>query len=157
MGTGVLPAFWLETGTLAEIWRAVQATAEQDSVWQVGAVFVLSAGLLAFLARSQRRRIRTALFMFIGAVALILVSAAAAGLGGVSAAKTIHAVGLLLGAFAIVKLASIFVFDVALHLVHFLRTRFCGTSWWRSVISGLGCRCFRAAEFRFPGLSPPPR
>ncbi len=119
MGRWSVPAFWLESGTLAEIWRAVQAAAEQDSVWQVSVVFVLSAGLLVFLARSQRRRIRTALLMFLGALVLILLSAVAAGLGGVSAAKTIHAVGLLLGAFAIVKLASIFVFDVVLHLVHF--------------------------------------
>jgi CRP-like cAMP-binding protein len=118
MGSWAFPAFWLETGALAEIWRAVQATAELDSVWQVSALFVLSAGLLAFLARSQRRRIRTALLMFLGAVLLILGSAVAAGLGGVSAAKTIHGVGLLLGGFAIVKLASVFVFDVVLHAVH---------------------------------------
>ena len=118
MDSWAFPAFWLETGALAEIWRAVQATAEQDQVWQVSALFVLSAGLLAFLARSQRRRIRTALFMFLGAVLLILGSAVAAGLGGVSAAKTIHGVGLLLGGFAIVKLASVFVFDVVLHAVH---------------------------------------
>jgi hypothetical protein len=119
MCTGVLPAFWQGSGGLAQFWQAMQATAEQESVWQVSAVFLLSAGLLAFLARSQGRQIRTALLMFFGAVALILLSAVPAALGGVSAAKTIHAVGLLLGAFAIVKLASIFVFDVALRLVHF--------------------------------------
>ena len=119
MSTWVLPAFWLENGGLAQFWQTMQATAEQDSVWQVSVVFLLSAGLLAFLARSQRRRIRTSLYMFFGAVALILLSAVPAGLGGVSAAKTLHAIGLLLGAFAIVKLASVFVFDVVLHLVHF--------------------------------------
>jgi len=118
MDSWAFPAFWLESGALAEIWRAVQATAELDSVWQVCAVFVLSAALLAFLARNQRRRIRVALLMFLGAVLLILGSAVAAGLGGLAAAKTIHAVGLLLGGFAIVKLASVFVFDVVLHAVH---------------------------------------
>lgn len=118
MDSWAFPAFWLESGALAEIWRAVQATAELDSVWQVCAVFMLSAALLAFLARNQRRRIRVALLMFLGAVLLILGSAVAAGLGGLAAAKTIHAVGLLLGGFAIVKLASVFVFDVVLHAVH---------------------------------------
>ena len=118
MSSWVVPAIWLEDGVLSEIWSSLRLTAQQDEVWRVTAVFVLSAGLLALLARSQKRRIRTALWMFVGAVVLILLSAVAAGLGGLAAAKTIHAVGLLLGGFAIVKLTSVFVFDVVLHAVH---------------------------------------
>jgi len=113
-----LPALWLENGALAEIWRSWQATAQQDEVLRVSLIFLLSAAVVALLARSQWLRVRASLLMFAGASVLLFVSAIATGLGGMSAGKTLHAVGLLLGGFAMVKLASILVFDVVLCNVH---------------------------------------
>lgn len=118
MGTWALHLFWWQTGALAEFWRHLRESAQRDEVVMVGVIFLLAAAVLALLAREQRRYIRTALEMFIGAVFLILMASVAHAAGLPIASKMVYAAALLFGGFAMVKLAGIFVFDVVLRRSH---------------------------------------
>lgn len=118
MGAGLLSGFWLQIDTLAEFWRHLLLTAQADEVVKVSVIFILSASLLALLARDRRAYIRTALELFMGALFLMFMASVAAAGGLPSASKMIHASALLFGGVAMVKLASIFVFDVILCRTH---------------------------------------
>ena len=119
MTTWCFPALWLPSGALLEFWRNLQIIAQQDDVLTVSIIFIVLVLGLAVLAPAQRRHIRTAVTMFVPGLVLIFLSAVPTTLGLSSAARAIHAVGLLLGAFGLVKLSSIFVFDVVLRLTPF--------------------------------------
>ena len=83
---------------------------------QITIVILGTAVVLAVLARRQRAHVRAALVMYALAFFLMVLSAIPAALGWLSAAKALHAAGLLLVGFALVKLGSIIVFDVILCL-----------------------------------------
>ena len=114
MNTWVFPAFWLQANPLTEIWRSLQITAQRDDLLPISIVILGTAVVLAVLSRRQRTHVRTALVMYALALFLFVLSAAPAALGWGLAAKTLHAAGLLLVGFAVVKLSSIIVFDVVL-------------------------------------------
>ncbi len=115
----VFAGSWFDTSTLARILENLWLTAEQDAVSTVSIIFLISVAVLALLSPRQRAKIRAALMMFATAVIMLLVAAITATAGLPVAAKMIHAVALLFGGFAMVKLTSIFVFDVVLRLANF--------------------------------------
>jgi len=116
MHTWVLPAFWLAPNPLLDIWKSFQAVAHHDELLQITIGIVGTSLVLAALWRQQRRHVRTALVMYGLAFVLMALSAIPAALGWDSATKTLHAAGLLLVGFAVVKLSSIIIFDVILCL-----------------------------------------
>ena len=116
MNTWVFPAFWLELNPLIEIWRSFKLTAHSDDLFQVS-IFILGTSMaLAVLMRRHRPHVRAALVMYALALFLFVLSAIPAALGWPSVSSTLHAAGLLLVGLALVKLASIIVFDVVLCL-----------------------------------------
>jgi small-conductance mechanosensitive channel/CRP-like cAMP-binding protein len=118
MGTWAFHLFWRQIGGLAEFWQHFQDIAQWEELVKVSAIFLLSAAVLALLARDRRGYIRTALAMYIGAVFLMLAASVAATAGLPIASKIITSAALLFGGFAMVKLASILVFDVILRRAH---------------------------------------
>ncbi len=119
MSTWVLTALWLETSTLADIVHNFQLTAKQDDLLPLSIIFLGTAAVLAMLVRRQRAHIRVAVLMFGLALFLACFSVVPAAFGWSSAARALHAAGLLLAGFAGVKLASIIVFDVLLYFTPF--------------------------------------
>jgi len=118
MGIDVHSAFGAPAAVLAQIGHDLLRAADQEDVVKVSLIVLLSAAVLALLARDQRGYIRTALAMFIGAVFLVFAAPVAAAAGLPTASKILAAAALLLGGFAMVKLASIFLFDVVLRRTH---------------------------------------
>jgi CRP-like cAMP-binding protein/small-conductance mechanosensitive channel len=111
-----LTGFWLENSAPARIIESLLLTAEQDAVSTVSVVFMVSVAVLALIAPVQRAKIRSALMLFATAICLLIATAVAAGAGLTTGSKVIHALALLCGGFAMVKLASIFFFDVMLQV-----------------------------------------
>jgi small-conductance mechanosensitive channel/CRP-like cAMP-binding protein len=103
------------------MWGNLKALAEQENIVLVTAVFLLVAALLVKFVPTGRPRIKAAAWLFGFALFLILTMSLfeAIGLGGL--ANSVLWAGRLIGGIAIVNLASIFVFDVALAAVN-LRT-----------------------------------
>jgi small-conductance mechanosensitive channel/CRP-like cAMP-binding protein len=99
--------------------ESFQLIVQQDVLGTVSLIFLLSVVALGLLARHQRERVRSALLMYANAIILLVGSAVASAAGLANASKMIHALALLLGGFAMVKLASIFIFDVFLRLVRY--------------------------------------
>lgn len=118
MGIDAYSVFGSPTDVLGQIGQNLLRAAEQEDVLKVSLIFLLSAAVLALLAREQRGYIRTALAMFIGAVFLIFAAPVAAAAGLPTASKILTAAALLFGGFAMVKLGSIFLFDVVLRRTH---------------------------------------
>jgi small-conductance mechanosensitive channel/CRP-like cAMP-binding protein len=114
MKTWVLPAFWLQANPLIDAWRSFQLIARRDDLLYLSIVILGTAIVLAVLVPRQRTHIRVALVMFAMAFLLMVLSAIPATLGMESATKALHAAGLLLMGFALVKLASIILFDLVL-------------------------------------------
>ena len=114
----ILPPLQLETSPLIKFLEHFRLTAQQDDLIKVTVIVLLSAAVLALLARDQRTYIRTSLEMFIGALFLIFMASVAAAAGLPTASKIIHSGALLFGGFAMVKLASIFVFDLIMKRTH---------------------------------------
>jgi small-conductance mechanosensitive channel/CRP-like cAMP-binding protein len=110
------PAFWLQANPLTDIWRSFQQIAHHDELMQISIAILGTSMVLAVFSRPQRRHIRTAVVMYGLALFLMVLSAIPASLGWESATKTLHAMGLLLVGFAVVKLSSIIIFDVILCL-----------------------------------------
>lgn len=119
MNTWVSLAFWLEPSPLTDIWRSFRLIANHDDLLTITSCILGTAALLAIFSRRQRRHVRTALVMYSLAFFLMALSALPATFGWLSATKTLHAVGLLLVGFAVVKLSSIIIFDVVLSLTPF--------------------------------------
>src|ERR1700675_3031857 len=113
----VLTGFWLENSASARIVESLLLIAEQDAISTVSVVFMIAVAVLALIAPAQRAKIRSALMLFATAICLIIASAIAAGAGLPTGSKIIHALALLCGGFAMVKLASIFFFDVLLLVI----------------------------------------
>jgi small-conductance mechanosensitive channel/CRP-like cAMP-binding protein len=105
---------WIETGILTKFWVNLQNAASQDDVLSVSVIFLVAAAILAGLARSKRSQVRTAFFMFAASLFLIVLSPLPATFGWLAVARTLRAIGLLFGGFAIIKLASLYVFDTIL-------------------------------------------
>ncbi len=118
MNTWVFPAFWLEPNPLTDIWRSFQLTAHHDDLLKITILILGTAVVLAVFSPRQRVHVRAALVMFGLALFFIVLSAIPAAFGWPSAAKALHAAGLLLVGCALVKLASIIIFDVVLRLTH---------------------------------------
>ena len=116
METWVLLAFSWQSNPLTDIWHGLGNTVQRDDLLHVIVAIVGVAIVLALVARRQLRHIHSALVMFALAVLLILLSAVPAALGWLPAADTLHAAGLALIGCALVKLASIAIFDVLLPL-----------------------------------------
>jgi CRP-like cAMP-binding protein/small-conductance mechanosensitive channel len=114
----ILLALGLQAGPPIEFWGHLRFAAQQDELIKVTVIFLLSAAMVALLARDQRAYIRTALEMFIGALFLILMASVAAVAGLPTASKIIHSAALLFGGFAMGKLASVLIFDVILKRTH---------------------------------------
>ena len=119
MNSWVLPAFWLEHNPLTDVWRSFQFTANHDELLKITIVILGTAMVLAVLSRRHRAHVRAALVMFALALVLIALSATPAALGWTTAAIALHAAGLLLVGFAMVKLASVIIFDIVLCLTPF--------------------------------------
>ena len=119
MSTWVFAAFGQEINPLTDIVRNFQLIAKQDYLLPIIIIFLGTAAVLAVLAPRQRVHIRTALLMFGLALVLMFLSAVPAALGWLSAARALHAAGLLLAGFGGVKLGSILVFDVVLRFTPF--------------------------------------
>jgi small-conductance mechanosensitive channel/CRP-like cAMP-binding protein len=117
--TVLFPAFWGKANPLIDLWRSFQTNARQDDLFPISIVILGTAVVLAVFWRRQRPHVRTALIMYALALFLFVLSAFPAVLGWSVAAKTLHAAGLLLLGFAVVKLGSIIVFDVVLSLTPF--------------------------------------
>ncbi|MGA3327236.1 MAG: mechanosensitive ion channel family protein [Terriglobia bacterium] len=116
MNTWVLLALWLKLDTLADVWRSFKQIAHDDDLFLITLVILGAAAVLAILSRRQRAHVRVAVVMYGLALFLIALSTIPTALGWDQATKTLHAAGLLLVGFAVVKLISIFVFDVVLCL-----------------------------------------
>jgi small-conductance mechanosensitive channel/CRP-like cAMP-binding protein len=114
MNIWVLPAFWLETNPLTDIWGSFQFIAHRDNLLEITIGILGTAVVLAILARSQRTHIRKALILYALALILMVLSAIPSALGIELATKALHSAGLLLVGFAFVKLASILIFDIIL-------------------------------------------
>jgi len=97
---------------LAEIERILLRIGRQDDLLPISILVVGTAAILAILARRQRGHIRSALVMYVSGLLLIFLSAGPAVLDWNSGAQALHAAGLLLVGFAIVKLGSIVLFDL---------------------------------------------
>ncbi len=116
MHTWVFPAFWLVVDPLNNIWQSFQFITHHHDLVPITLVILATSGILALFWRRQRRHVRTALIMYGLSFFLMVLSAVPAALGWDTAAKTLHAAGLLLLGFAVVKLSSIIIFDVILCL-----------------------------------------
>jgi small-conductance mechanosensitive channel/CRP-like cAMP-binding protein len=116
MNTWVLPALWLEANPLTDIWRSFRLTAHSDDLLPITILILGTAAVLAILMPRQRVHVRAVLVMYALAFFLIVLSVLPAALGWPAAAKTLHAAGLLLMGFALVKLGSIIIFDVILSI-----------------------------------------
>ena len=120
----------LQSGfTLQNVWRNVQEIAQHESLGSVTVVFVLLALLLMICAPMARGRIRTAAWLFSIALLLVLTSSILAAMELPAGATTVYWAALICGGVAIVNLASLVVFDVALTLAH-LHTRVFYATWW---------------------------
>ena len=108
------PAFWLETNPLTDIWRAFRNIAHSDDLIPITILILGMVLVLTLLMPRQRTHVRAVLVMYSLALFLLVLSAIPAALGWPTTAKTLHAAGLLLLGFAIVKLASIIIFDIIL-------------------------------------------
>lgn len=104
---------------LAKLIESLHFIVEQDVLGTVSLVFLFAVVMLGFLARHQREKVRAALLIYANAIILLFLSALASAAGLATASKMIHTAALLLGGFAMVKLASIFIFDVFLRVVHY--------------------------------------
>ena len=114
MNTFTLAAGWAQTSWLAELARNLLLIIRRDDLLPVSVIVLGSAVILAILARRRHSHIRTALVMYAAGLVIILLSAAPTVLDWTSAARSLHAAGILLIGFAIVKLGSILLFDVLL-------------------------------------------
>ena len=114
MDTWVFPALWLDLKPLTDIWRDLEHTAHGDDLIPLTIFIVGTALVLAAFSRRQRVHVRAVLVMYGLALFLFILSAIPDALGWDQATKTLHAAGLLLVGFAVVKLISIIVFDVVL-------------------------------------------
>src|SRR5690348_5680980 len=101
---------------LTSLVENLQLIVVQDLVGTVSLIFLLSALVVSLLARHQRQKVRAAVMMFATAIILLVFSAITATAGLPTAPKMIHAAALLLGGLALVKLASIFIFDLVLKI-----------------------------------------
>ena len=100
---------------LTDIWRSFQLIAHHDDLLQDHpSPFWGRRWCWRVLSRRQRPHVRTALVMYALAFFLMVLSAIPAALGWATATKALHAAGLLLVGFAVVKLGSIIIFDVVL-------------------------------------------
>jgi len=109
----------LQSGlTLQNVWRNMQEIAQHESLGSVTVVFVLLALLLMIYAPMARSHIRTAAGLFSIALLLVLTSSTLAAMGLPAGATTLHWAALVCGGVALVNLASLVVFDVALALAH---------------------------------------
>ena len=124
MNTWALLAFWLKPNPLKDIWQSFLLIAHDDKLLSITIVILGLAVLLAVMSPRQRVHVRVALVMYALALFLMGLSAAPAALGWDQATKTLHAAGLLLLGFAVVKLGSIIVFDVVLCLTPLSPPRF---------------------------------
>ncbi len=109
----------LQSGlTLQNVWRHVQEIAQHESLGSVTVVFGLLALLLMLCTPMARSHIRSAAGLFSIALLLVLTSSILAATGLPAGATTVYWAALICGAIAIVNLASLVVFDVALTLAH---------------------------------------
>ena len=116
MHAWVFPAAWMALNPLTNLWQSFQFVVRHHDLVPITVAILGTAAVLAAFWRPQRRHVRTVLVMYGLAFLLMLLSAVPAALGWDSAAKALHAAGLLLVGFAVVKLSSIIVFDVILCL-----------------------------------------
>ena len=116
MNPWALAAIWLDANPLISVWRSFQQIAHSDDLLSVTLGILGTAILLAVFSRRQRAHVRVALVMYGAALFLMALSAFPATIGWQAATRTLHAAGLLLVGFALVKLTSIILFDVVLCL-----------------------------------------
>ncbi len=116
MHTWIFLAAWLDANPLIDVWRSLQIIARHDDLLHISLGILGTAVVLGAFWRRQRPHVRTALVMYALALFLMVLSAIPAALGWATATKTLHAAGLLLVGFAVVKLGSIIIFDVILCL-----------------------------------------
>ncbi|HWP44154.1 MAG TPA: mechanosensitive ion channel family protein, partial [Blastocatellia bacterium] len=102
---------------LQKLWQDLKAAAAEENVALVTAGFLLLAALLVKYVPAERRRIRAAALLFGLSLLLILISSVFASSGLEAARAGARHAAFLIGGVAIVNLASIFVFDVALALM----------------------------------------
>ena len=109
----------LQSGfTLHNVWHNMQEIAQHESLGSVTVVFVLLALLLMLCAPLTRSRIRTAAWLFSVALLLVLIASILAAMELPAGATTVYWAALVCGGIALVNLASLVVFDVALVLAH---------------------------------------
>ncbi|MGD0693598.1 MAG: mechanosensitive ion channel family protein [Terriglobia bacterium] len=133
MSAWLVPGLWLENRMLAQFWQNLQLAVQRDDVLVVSVIFLVATAILAGLARSKRTQVRSAFSLFAASLFLIVLSAAPATFGWPAAAKSLRAVGLLLGGFAIIKLASLYLFDTILPF-----TPFCPSKVVQDILVAIG-------------------
>ena len=104
--------------TLQNIWRNVQEIGQHESLGSVTVVFVLLALLLVLCTPMARSHIRSVAGLFSVALLLVLTASILAAMGLLAGATTVYWAALVCGGIAIVNLASLVVFDIALTLAH---------------------------------------
>ncbi|HLY62427.1 MAG TPA: mechanosensitive ion channel family protein [Terriglobia bacterium] len=104
---------------LTKLIESLHLIVEQDVLGTVSLIFLIAVVILGLLAPHQREKVRAGLLMYANALILLFLAALASAGGLATASKMIHAMALLLGGFAMVKLASIFIFDVFLRVVRY--------------------------------------
>jgi small-conductance mechanosensitive channel/CRP-like cAMP-binding protein len=114
MNIWAVAAFWFKPNLWTDIGRSFLFAARRDDLLTVSIAIVVTALLVLILAHRQRRHVRAALIMYALAIFLMLLSAVPAALGWLPISQTLQAGGLLLIGFAVVKLASLIIFDIVL-------------------------------------------
>jgi CRP-like cAMP-binding protein/small-conductance mechanosensitive channel len=114
MNTLVFAGFWPGPNPLPDIWRTFKLTAQHDDLFLISVVILGTSAALVILSRRLRVHVRAAVIMYAVAFFLMALSAIPAELDLPTVTKALHAAGLLLVGFALVKLASIILFDVIL-------------------------------------------
>lgn len=110
----VIPTLWFAQKPLTDFWRSLQEVVHHDNILQITIVILGISAVVWLASRCQRVHIHAVLVLYAIALFLMVTSAIPAALGMETATKTLHAAGLLLVGFALVKLASILLFDFIL-------------------------------------------
>ncbi len=103
---------------LSSLWNDLRAVYSKHNVLPVTATFAVVAILLVKYVPAARSRIRAASWFFLLALVLISASSLFESSGAKSSSNFTLNTGLLIGGIAIVNLASIFIFDILLNLIH---------------------------------------
>ncbi|MCI0488025.1 MAG: mechanosensitive ion channel family protein [Blastocatellia bacterium] len=114
----ILQKSFSQAAFLLSVWSDFRTIIERHRAIPVTIAFLLIATILLKRVPAARTRIKAATLLFGLSLFLMLLASLFLSAGFISTHKAVLAAARLIGGFAIVNLASTFVFDVALKLVH---------------------------------------